>query len=469
MDYAFLGKTIASIVLISFGTLYLGRTKRKYSFDDLLIVACLVVFSLIIGNKVSYRLMALYQKENNSTETYIQEILSYVFSAILVIVLVVMVNQIRRGKYTLWWNNNRPAPITYGRDDALALKGIAILIMLFHHLFLKGRFDGYSIAFAPFSEKQITDIANYCKVCVSLYAFVSGYGLYLSYSGNRLSDKKWIACRYIKTFSGFWIVVVLSWIVCQIIDGRTALIYIEKNRGGSGVVNMFLDFLGLACLCGTKSICGTWWYMSAAFLFILMTPLVARRGNSISLACIAVFVFIRVIAGGKMSEYYNTYLGGSTPFSYLMPFLIGALFAKKNLINRLINAPHRWLRFLIELILLMGTYILYLKISTSYFFDIKWGLLPLPLILFCVEYVIPRRSLRPILVFLGKHSMNIFLTHTFIRGTYLQDTIYSFHHFLISFLVLLFISLALSLLIEWIKKTLRYHGFIDTLCKRIAR
>ena len=371
---------------------------------------------------------------------------------------------VRRGKLRLPAGGKKLSPVTYDRDDATALKGIAILIMLMHHLFLSGRFDGYEVSFAPFSARFGIQLASYCKICVSLFSFVSGYGLFLSYRKKSLSDKKWIALRYIKSFSGFWIIVVLSWIVCQIINGRTAEVYFEKNVG-TGLVSMLLEITGLTGLFGSPQICGTWWYMSAALVFILLMPLVGKKdGQYLPALCMAACVFIRVISGGKMAEYYNTYLGGSNPYSFLMPFLIGALFAKYDFLVRIANARYRWLRFVVELLLLAGSCKLYQMLSTPMFFDIKWGLLPLPVILLSVEYVIPRRLIHKFLVFMGRHSMNIFLIHTFVRATYLQSFVYSFGHFLLIFLVLLLISLALSFVVEWLKKMLRYEDFVDSVC-----
>ena len=76
------------------------------------------------------------------------------------------------------------------KTDSGALKGTGILIMLFHHLFLAGRFDGFEISFWPFSAAQITHIASFCKICVSLFAFISGYGLILSYRRERERERE---------------------------------------------------------------------------------------------------------------------------------------------------------------------------------------------------------------------------------------------------------------------------------------
>ena len=46
------------------------------------------------------------------------------------------------------------------RDDSLAVKGIAVLMLLFHHLYCStGRFDGYAVSFFPFSEESIVELA----------------------------------------------------------------------------------------------------------------------------------------------------------------------------------------------------------------------------------------------------------------------------------------------------------------------
>jgi len=64
---------------------------------------------------------------------------------------------------------------------------------------------------------------------VSLFAFVSGYGLYCSLRKEYVGDKpespsqllRWYMTRYIRSFSDYWLVVLLACIVCQAIDGHT--------------------------------------------------------------------------------------------------------------------------------------------------------------------------------------------------------------------------------------------------------
>ncbi len=400
-------------------------------------------------------------------ETWLKLAVSLLLATLLSPFLIAMADRVRREKLRLPLADTSSLPVSYERDDALALKGIAIQLLLLYHLFLPGRYEGYSISVFPFLNVPFAQIIRYCKICVPLFAFMSGYGLFLSYRRNTFSDTKWFILRYVKTFSGFWAIVILSWIACQMINGRTAAVYFGKNVG-TGVVSMILDFVGMANLFGINSICGTWWYMSAALVFILLTPLVARReGKPLFLYCVAACVLVRVVAGGNMNNFYGGEWIGRTPYSFLLAFLMGALFAKHDILVRIANMRYRWFRVVVELFVLFISYKLYLTLSTQVFFDIKWGLLPLAFILLCVEFIIPCRGLRPFLVFLGRHSMNIFLTHSFIR-VYFADYLYSLRHFIVVYLALLFSSLVLSLLLEQIKKTLGYGVFIEELCDRIA-
>ena len=67
------------------------------------------------------------------------------------------------------------------------------------------------------------------------------------------------------------------------------------------------------------------------------------------------------------------------------------------------------------------------------------------------------------LVFLGKHSANVFMLHTFIRDVYMKQFIYSRGHFLAIIVVLLGISLLLSFAVEGIKKLIHYETFVSRL------
>ena len=76
---------------------------------------------------------------------------------------------------------------------------------------------------------------------------------------------------------------------------------------------------------------------------------------------------------------------------------------------------------------------------------------------------IPRVVSR-LLEFLGAHSMNIFLFHTYIYYMWFKDWIYSFYNPLLIFMVLLIVCIAISLFLEAVKKLLKF----DLLVKKIS-
>ena len=64
------------------------------------------------------------------------------------------------------------------KKDTLAVKGIAILCMLFHHLFDKGsRYTIYHFSGLILNQSITRQIASDCQVCVAIFAFLSGYGM----------------------------------------------------------------------------------------------------------------------------------------------------------------------------------------------------------------------------------------------------------------------------------------------------
>lgn len=354
--------------------------------------------------------------------------------------------------------------LKYNKEMSLGLKGIAILLMLMHHNFgAVSLFEKYDVSFFPFPQNWIVNACDMGKICVSLFAFVSGYGLFLSCQNSKEDKTKWVMIRYIKTFSGYWMIWILSSIITELINGRFLRVFMSDNIWES-MLEIAIDFFGFASLFGTASLNGTWWYMSAAFVFILITPLLTKYKENLWLILIGVIVFWRVIA---FAAGINIFPGGKSIYAFLTPFILGTLFAKNNYIDKLINRKNKSIRFVIELILLLVSYKIYTGVHTEYFWELKWGAIPLVVILFCVEFVICIPGIKKILVFLGEHSANIYMTHTFIRAFYLMDFTYSWKYFLLITAVLLVICLIISMGVELLKKMIKYDTYINRLCMKV--
>lgn len=69
--------------------------------------------------------------------------------------------------------------------------------------------------------------------------------------------------------------------------------------------------------------------------------------------------------------------------------------------------------------------------------------------------------------FIGRHATNIFLIHLFIKTIYFKNFIYEHGNFLTGWALLLIISLGVSVIIEGIKRIIRFGSGVKWLCSKI--
>lgn len=360
----------------------------------------------------------------------------------------------------------------------MALKGIAILMMVFHHCYCEpSRYAAFDINFAPFGEHWVTMVSYTFKMCVSVFAFITGYGLFLSLKGLNKEYKytpreitKWTVTRYIKTMSGFWLIAVFAYIICQLINGYTYQVFFAGDSVKEtvrGVFRMVLNFFGVEQLFYGNDFCPTWWYMTIAVMFIIAAPIFVRLFHKFGvLPVLAVAMFLPRIL--KVPYDSGTYI------AFQFSFLFGMIFAKYNLMVRFAN--FKWLRGRLEVlnkpvkfvcmtVLCFVAIYIYYALPANHYYELRFAVLPMVLILYAYEFLLDTIVLRKVLYFLGKHSMNIFLTHTFIRYNYANKFTYSFGYWWLIPLVLIVISLLLSIVIELFKKLIRY----DLLTKKLLK
>lgn len=369
------------------------------------------------------------------------------------------------------------------KSASAALKGVAILLMLFHHMYRKpSMFDKYGLSFAPFEQANVVDFAIVCKICVSIFAFISGYGLYLSYSKFDKAHKssqdmlKWSAARYFKTIAGFQFVYILCVIFCSLMENwqdnpnpeYIQRIFFEDNKPIYGRFLMLIDFLGLANLFGTHMLCNAWWYMSAAVVYGALTPFIYKYQKrwGMATALILAFVIPRVLQIRSICS-TNSILG------FLFIFMIGMAFAKSGAAQRWIcggqmaSIPAKICKFVGEIWLIHILNKLYVAMPEKKFWEIQWALLPTVVILFLCEFVVWLPIVRSILSFIGRHATNIFLIHLFIKTIYFKSFIYDHENFLTGWALLLVISLGVSVIIEGIKRIIRFDSGVKWIYSKI--
>ena len=345
------------------------------------------------------------------------------------------------------------------RNDSLALKGVAIVIMVIFHCFYEPAYYALPVDFTPFTQDFVIQLCWWGKLCVPIFAFITGYGLYLSYAHTTDSPNGWLAKRYIKTFSGYWFVYVLIFVATMIYPQLPITKY-GGNGGLRFIACALIDFAGLAKLFSTPTLCGAWWYMTAATLFICMVPLLVRLEERIGWFPI----LFGLIAFPRLAIPNYSFEMNAITFAPAM--FLGMVFAKYGVFDRhdvLCEKIHPVLLFAIDTLLMIAAIVVYVRLYRPFFWEYHYTVAPVLFIIYLRRYVLRAPYVDKVLRFFGKHSMNIFLTHMVFQLTLVPEWVYSFRSMWLIPAVLFAVSLVLSIAIEALKKLVRYDRLIDAL------
>ena len=121
--------------------------------------------------------------------------------------------------------------------------------------------------------------------------------------------------------------------------------------------------------------------------------------------------------------------------------------------------------FLMLLIVLMSV-LSYRKVELKLFWEFDYAIVPFIFIIFCVGYIFRIPLLSTILQFLGKHSLFIWLVHTFIRD-WLGNLVWSVRIFWLVPLAILAVSLIISVCLNFLKQISGYDALIQKILIRM--
>ncbi len=368
----------------------------------------------------------------------------------------------------------------FTKEHTMQMKGIAIIILLFHHCFLNTQrwatvpyeklattkgWGYYPISFAPFSSHTIQYLASFSKICVAMFVFMTGYGMWVSYESQKKKTtmSNYIKKRMVTLMTGFLIIFVVTEILA-IPTGRFIEVYGHDFRS---VVYMIIDALGLAKLLGTPLFCLTWWYMSLAIVLIMIFPFVHSIMEKYQwIVVVASIIVPRACGFGQSTDL----------FRYLLAYTLGMYFAQHDLLARIKekfmeqNVAGKLLSLIVSLI---GLAVIIKCRQNAWigwkYLDFWDGFAAMYVIVISYIYILNGKWIVKGLGFLGKHSMNIFLIHSFYRDVFFHEFTYSFYYAWLDYIVLMAISLVTSIVLEWFKKLIRYEKFIDWVKRLVTK
>ena len=368
----------------------------------------------------------------------------------------------------------------FTKEHTMQMKGIAIIILLFHHCFLNAQrwatvpyeklattkgWGYYPISFAPFSSHTIQYLASFSKICVAMFVFMTGYGMWVSYESQKKKTtmSNYIKKRMVTLMTGFLIIFVVTEILA-IPTGRFIEVYGHDFRS---VVYMIIDALGLAKLLGTPLFCLTWWYMSLAIVLIMIFPFVHSIMEKYQwIVVVASIIVPRACGFGQSTDL----------FRYLLAYTLGMYFAQHDLLARIKekfmeqNVVGKLLSLIVSLI---GLAVIIKCRQNAWigwkYLDFWDGFAAMYVIIISYIYILNGKWIVKGLGFLGKHSMNIFLIHSFYRDVFFHKFTYSFYYAWLDYIVLMAISLVTSIVLEWFKKLIRYEKFIEWVKRLVTK
>lgn len=195
------------------------------------------------------------------------------------------------------------------QQDTNILKGIALILLLIHHLFYidNGLYDDISIA----GRGIVQTIGLWSKICVAIFVFLSGYGLTVQAektSGvENLSQFYWQ--RFTKLMLNYWFI----WLIFVPIGVFVFHYTFQEAYGNYTGIKFLLDFTGLINAFGLYGYNVTWWFYSCIILLYILFPFLFRllkKDAMLSVLVVAVATYLPIPIFASARPYLLSFLAG---------------------------------------------------------------------------------------------------------------------------------------------------------------
>lgn len=315
--------------------------------------------------------------------------------------------------------------VEFGKKEAQLIKGIAIILMFYHHFFgfpswlasdcgfIHTYIGGYSLEGA---------LASFSKICVGLYAFISGYVLF--YQFDIYSDIKLIFLRALRFLFNYWFVfsifIIFGIIFNEPLPSFTR--FLQQCFGISTATGFNWEFFDAIHPVFA-------WYVSFYLMFLFISPLLAKlcRFNfatnvllmsSILFLCSYLINILLPVVG------YHPIRNLITSFATWGHIgMLGFLFAKHdifNIIHTMLSKKVNKVSLFILMILLLSvifflwTFVDLKNIYISDYINVSFLSIYTPIFIYAlcnILNIISSRVINSILIKLSKESTNMWFLH----------------------------------------------------------
>ncbi len=337
-------------------------------------------------------------------------------------------------------------PLT--KEDALHLKGVAILGMVMLHLFCRLENLPYTPLVWIGDVPLIYYVGLFGDICVPIYCFCSGYAHYLLQSKQCEQYSQRIPRKILRFLTNYWIVVVLFSVLGLLFD-RTGAIpgFWRTFAGNMLVVDMSYN--------------GAWWFVSTYLFLLILSPIsfrIAEKVPGVILLLISGTVYlaaylcrfnIQVVIPNKVLNWIwnQIVLLGTSQFPYFLGALAFKYHAPEKLRGYFIEGRRRFPKAVVTILLPILAFIGHGIVQSLVIAPITAMIILTSLTL----AELPKWILRG-LAFLGKHSTNIWLVHMFFYLTLFKDLVFYARYPVLIALFMFVICIGVSYIIEFINQ-----------------
>lgn len=345
--------------------------------------------------------------------------------------------------------------VLFTKDDTKVIKGIAIILMMYHHLFaFPDRIAEQVIYFSMF-DLNGNEIAYYIgefgKICVTLFAFLGGYGTYLSCKNKNITTS--IKNKVVNLYVVYWKVFFVFIPICMLFG----VARVKKD-----IATFLWNLSGV-----NISYNGEWWFFTPYILLLCLYPLINRfleRRNSelftdllgvILVNSIIVYVVPEMLEMSVMNSWGTSVLGIAFKkmLDLLPAFMFGCLFAKYDLLSKIKQRSiNNFVYWILSFLVIVCVFYARRKIGAEYDFIYA-------AIFVCASITTLQTPVGKIFYklfsLIGKESTLIWLIHSFYCYHLCQKIVYMPRYSILIVIWLLLLSFVTSKLIHAIYAGLR--------------
>lgn len=341
------------------------------------------------------------------------------------------------------------------KKQSAALHGIAILFMIYHHLFSMA-FNYTNISF--FNIDIVMKAAWFCKICVGIYAFTGGYGMYHVLRRKTVDTAlKGFGQHFLLVLKQLLKLYLKVWLVLALFLGIDRL-FIHTPFDYS-----FMSILSNATAFNpTYAATGVWWYVREYAIMLISLPFFelyinifkTMKNKASKLVYICCSLIVGAVVGFIMIKYFRDVISFLQP-AFILTFYVGYIFASGAVYKRLTSLLK--VRAGLSVVLAIVSLLAAIGLRVLLASDASWAKLDFAIVpLFVYGFVGCISLVKPLLAafsFLGNFSTFMWLCHGFVYMYFLNALCEIVNSSFLLYFIMLLITFAVSLVFVGIEKT----------------